>query len=144
MKFKCSSSQKPVHDRLELYRLEKCIRHEMRFKEVQITRWWDWIKRGFVKQMQSEFSESISFDNSNFFLLQQIHKSPRFCFPLSKTNIYTASLKVQTHFGNKITGVCMGVGGGERKERILSCILPRTANISVLWEKVSKYHSVLK
>lgn len=100
---------------LELYRLEKCIRHEMRFKEVQITRWWDWIKRGFVKQMQSEFSESISFDNSNFFLLQQIHKSPRFCFPLSKTNIYTASLKVQTHFGNKITGVCMGVGGGSEK-----------------------------
>lgn len=115
MKFKCSSSQKPVHDRLELYRLEKCIRHEMRFKEVQITRWWDWIKRGFVKQMQSEFSESISFDNSNFFLLQQIHKSPRFCFPLSKTNIYTASLKVQTHFGNKITGVCIGVGGGSEK-----------------------------
>lgn len=100
---------------LELYRLEKCIRHEMRFKEVQITRWWDWIKRGFVKQMQSEFSESISFDNSNFFLLQQIHKSPRFCFPLSKTNIYTASLKVQTHFGNKITGVCIGVGGGSEK-----------------------------
>lgn len=115
MKFKCSSSQKPVHDRLELYRLEKCMRHEMRFKEVQITRWWDWIKRGFVKQMQSEFSESISFDNSNFFLLQQIHKSPRFCFPLSKTNIYTASLKVQTHFGNKITGVCMGVGGGAKR-----------------------------
>lgn len=105
---------------LELYRLEKCIRHEMRFKEVQITRWWDWIKRGFVKQMQSEFSESISFDNSNFFLLQQIHKSPRFCFPLSKTNIYTASLKVQTHFGNKITGVCIGVGGSEKNEFFLA------------------------